>query len=261
MNFLIIGDIFGRPGRTALKNHLSKIQAEHEIDFTIINGENAAHGKGLTVKTMQDLLDAGGNFITTGDHIWKHSQFFDTLNDPDAPVIRPANYPEGAPGTGYKIVQAPSGKSILIINLIGRTFMKADTDCPFRKADQILAETAKQKPDITIVDFHAEATSDKVCMGHYLVGRATIVYGTHSHVPTADARLLNKGTAYITDVGMTGVYDSAIGVDKDIIIQKFLTQLPIQHEVAEGEVTFSGIKVTVEKGQAKDIKHILLSNL
>jgi len=255
MNFLILGDIFGRPGRTAFKALLPNLKKTHDIDFTIINGENSAHGRGISPKVMKELLDAGADFITTGNHIWSIKSIYETADDVSAPIIRPANFYQSdenyhIPGRGFSLVSAKNGKKILIINLMGRSFTKMNIACPFRTADKIIREN-RDNADIIIIDFHAETTSEKIALAHYLDGKATVVYGTHTHVPTADARLLAAGTAYITDIGMTGVYDSVIGAKKEEIIKRFLTQMPVKHDVAEGIVDLYAIKVVIDDSTNK----------
>lgn len=262
MNLLIIGDIFGRPGRTALKALLPELKEKHQIDYTIVNGENSAHGKGITPKVMQELLDAGADFITTGNHIWSQESIYETLDDPAAPIIRPANFLQDnngyhLPGRGHALITAPNGKKLLIINLMGRVFTKMNIDCPFHTAEKIIADHGAEA-DIIIVDFHAETTSEKTALAHYIDGKATVVYGTHTHVPTADYRLLSGGTAYITDLGMTGVYDSVIGVKKENILKKFLTQMPVKQEVAEGPVDLYAIKVVTDDATNKALSIDLL---
>ncbi len=256
MNLLIIGDIFGRPGRTAFKALLPGLKEKHQIDFTIINGENSAHGKGITNRVMAELLESGADFITTGNHIWKHKEIYEALDDPKNPIIRPANFPAEVPGRGHALVETKNGQKLLIINLLGRVFTNFQIDCPFRTAEKIIADHHDQKPDAIIIDFHAETTSEKTAFAHFIDGQATVVYGTHTHVPTADARVLANGTAYITDLGMTGVYDSVIGLEKNNVIKRFLTQMPTRDEVADGKVTLYAILVKVKNHQAQSIELI-----
>jgi len=253
MKILFFGDIVGQPGRQAIKKILPQWQKKYQPDFIIANGENSAHGSGITEKCLNEILKAGIDFVTLGDHTWKQKGVNALLNDKETPLIRPANFPPNLPGQGYHLIELRT-KKILVINLIGRVFMHENYDCPFRTADEIL-EAQAEEADIIIVDWHAEATSEKVCMGWYLDGRVSAVLGTHTHIPTADARILPKGTAYISDVGMVGVRDSSLGRDKDAAIKMALTQIKQRLEVAEGPVEVDAALVeTGEKGKAKKIK-------
>jgi len=253
MKILFFGDIVGQPGRQAIKKILPQWQKKYQPDLIIANGENSAHGSGITEKCLNEILKAGIDFVTLGDHTWKQKGVNALLNDKETPLIRPANFPPNLPGQGYHLIELRT-KKILVINLIGRVFMHENYDCPFRAADEIL-EAQAEEADIIIVDWHAEATSEKVCMGWYLDGRVSAVLGTHTHIPTADARILPKGTAYISDVGMVGVRDSSLGRDKDAAIKMALTQIKQRLEVAEGPVEVDAALVeTGEKGKAKKIK-------
>ena len=223
---------------------------EHGIDLVIGNGENAAGGLGLTPSTAQELLDSGIDVITSGNHIWKHKEILPYL-DGSLALIRPLNYPPASPGRGYL-----SCDNALVVNLIGRTFM-GNFDCPFRAMDQLLAGL-ENKPNVVVVDFHAEATSEKVAMGRYLDGRVSAVLGTHTHVGTVDAGILPRGTAYVTDIGMVGPTDSVIGDNVNNVIERFLTQIPGRLSVGEGPVEFNAVLVEVDEdtGRATDIKRI-----
>lgn len=243
MNILVIGDIFGKPGRKIIKRLLSRIQTENNIMFTIANAENAAGGKGLTREVMRELLGAGIDVLTMGNHIWDNKEILDFI-DEEYRLVRPLNYPGSCPGQGYHVYQAGFNKKIAVINASGRVFLPA-LDCPFRAIDEVLDEL-NNTVDYIIVDFHAEATSEKVAMGRYLDGRVTAVLGTHTHIQTADERILPYGTAYITDLGMTGPYDSILGVDKDLIIQKFLTARPIRFEPAKGPAQLEGVILNLD---------------
>jgi len=255
MKILFFGDIVGQPGRQAIKKILPQWQKKYQPDLIIANGENSAHGSGLTEKCLNEIMEAGIDFVTLGDHTWKQKGITALLNDKKMPLIRPANFPPEVPGQGYRLIELRT-KKILVINLIGRVFMHEDYDCPFRKADEILEEKAEEA-DIIIVDWHAEATSEKICLGWYLDGRVSAVLGTHTHVPTADARILPKGTAYISDVGMVGVRDSSLGRNKEAAIKRFLTQMNQKLEVAEGPVEVDAVLVeTGEKGKGKKIKPV-----
>ncbi len=226
------------------------LRQEYRIDLVIANGENAAGGLGLTRETAEELFASGIDVITSGNHIWDHKEIIPSL-DSELAILRPLNYPPGVPGRGY----LTKGK-VLVVNLLGRTFI-GNFDCPFRAMDQLLEEIV-DKPPVIIADFHAEATSEKVAMGRYLDGRVSAVLGTHTHVGTIDARLLPKGTAYITDVGMTGPLDSVIGDDADAVIRRFLTQLPHRLSVGKGSVVLNSVLVDVEEstGVAKSIVRI-----
>lgn len=257
MKFLFIGDVVGAPGRNMVNKYLPLLKKKYKPTITIVNGENAASGKGITQKIYKGLLEAGAQVITMGNHTWDNREIFEFIDDA-AWLIRPANLPANNPGQGYTIVTVNSVK-IAVINLIGRTFLPPN-DCPFKKVDEILESIKKITPFI-FVDFHAEATSEKQAFGWYLDGRVTAVVGTHTHVQTADHRVLPKGTAYITDVGMTGAYDGILGMDKDIIINRFLTNLPARFEVAKGREQLNGVVVTVDEktGLATKIDNILIN--
>jgi hypothetical protein len=240
MKILVIGDIIGKPGRNAVKTAVKKLKKDHEIDLIIANGENLAHGLGMTLSTYEEMTEAGVDFFTTGNHILKRPEIFSVMDKEDTNIIRPANFPPGNPGKGYQIISV-NKKKILIINLNGRVFMDHNYDCPFRGIDQILDDNKKEKLDGILVDFHAEATSEKIAMKHYLSGRVSALWGTHTHVPTADAEITDKGLAYITDIGMTGPTDSVIGVKKENIIESFLKQTNFKLDVAEGRCIFNAI--------------------
>ncbi len=250
MLILAIGDIIGRPGRQAVKKLLPALRQEYRVDLVIANAENAAAGLGLTSDTAMDLLDAGADVLTSGNHIWAKKEIFPYL-DGELPIVRPLNYPPGVPGRGY-LVNAKA----LVVNLIGRTFM-GSFDCPFRAADHLLAEL-KDRPPVIIVDFHAEATSEKMAMGRYLDGRVSAVLGTHTHVGTIDAQVLPRGTAYVTDIGMTGPVNSIIGDDTEMVLQRFLTAMPNHLSVGEGKTMLNAVLVNIENnsGRALGIERI-----
>lgn len=250
MRVLAIGDIIGKPGRYAVREILPGLCREHGIDLVIGNGENAAGGLGLTPSTAQELFDSGIDVITSGNHIWKHKEILPYL-DGSLALIRPLNYPPASPGRGYL-----SCDNVLVVNLIGRTFM-GNFDCPFRAMDQLLAGL-EEKPNVIVVDFHAEATSEKVAMGRYLDGRVSAVLGTHTHVGTIDAGILPKGTAYVSDIGMVGPTNSVIGDNVSNVIERFLTQIPGRLSVGEGPVDFNAVLVEMaeDTGRATDIKRI-----
>lgn len=247
MKILFIGDIVGRIGRKAVQQILPELIRKEKIDFTIANGENIAHGKGLTEHTTQEVLDAQVDLITTGNHVWAKKDY-ETLFA-KYPVIRPANFNNDL-GVGYKIVEAGAQK-ILVINMLGRVFMRESLNCPFQTLDKILAET-KGKYDFSIVDLHAEASSESRAFGLYADGKIDAIIGTHRHVPTADAQILPKGSFYITDVGMVGAANSILGIDKNQIINSFLTGMPFKHEIAEeGEAEFNAVILDLGKNPIK----------
>jgi metallophosphoesterase (TIGR00282 family) len=250
MNLLFIGDIFASPGRGIVARHLSRIIEENQIDLVIANAENSAGGFGITPLIAEELFALGLDVITTGNHIWDRKEIYDYF--PRQPrLIRPANYSDDLPGNGVAVVEARNGVHCAVINLQGRTHMPATND-PFRKADQILADLSATVK-VRFVDFHAELTSEKMAMGWYLNGRVSAVIGTHTHIPTADTRVLSGGTAYQTDVGMTGPYDSVIGVEKDIIIRRFLTALPVRMEAARHGAELHSVIVEVDAATGKAI--------
>jgi metallophosphoesterase (TIGR00282 family) len=247
MRILFVGDVFGQPGRDALLKWLPAYREEHDVDFVIANGENAANGAGITTKIALKLLNGGVDVLTTGNHVWRQREVYSFLSA-DERIVRPANYPAGAPGRGLTVRPVPGGGRIAVINLAGELFMNTGLS-PFRVVDG-LVEEARRRAETVVVDLHAEATSEKVAMGHYLDGRVTAVLGTHTHVQTSDARVLPGGTAYMTDVGMTGPLESVIGVRTDIIVRRFLTELPVQFEVADGPVRIDAALIDAEGGRA-----------
>ncbi|WP_339230574.1 TIGR00282 family metallophosphoesterase [Aeribacillus sp. FSL K6-2833] len=258
MKVLFVGDVVGAKGREMVEQYLPKLKKKYNPEVTIVNGENSAHGKGITMKIYQKLLSLGVQAVTMGNHTWDKKEIFEFIDEAKA-LIRPANFPEGTPGKGIVYVEA-DGKELAVINLQGRTFLPA-IDCPFRKADELIQEAKKRTPYI-FVDFHAEATSEKQAMGWYLDGKVSAVVGTHTHVQTADERILDKGTAFITDVGMTGPYDGILGVDREAVLKKFLTNLPVRFEINEGRGQLNAVLVEIEEGtgKAKSIKRILIND-
>jgi len=244
LRILFVGDVFGNPGRRFLKACLPKLKRELGAHLAIVNGENAAGGMGITAKTAEEIFGAGAEVITTGNHVWKYKK--DVLpaliNEPR--LLRPANYPEGVPGSGHYVHDLGNGVKVAVLNLCGRVFMEP-LECPFRTADLLVEELRKETP-VIVVDFHAEATSEKQAMGWYLAGRVSAVVGTHTHVQTADERILPGGTAYITDVGMTGPRDGVIGVRRERIIERFLTQTPVRFEVADGPCMLNAVLIEIE---------------
>ncbi len=258
MKILFIGDIFGHPGRRIVKELLPTLVGEYDPDLVLANGENAAAGFGITPPLVEELLDVGIAVLTSGNHIWDKKEIYTYLNEhADGRLLRPANYPPGAPGHGVYLGKTRSGFDYAVLNLQGRIFMNP-IDCPFRTADAELARIPPQVK-VRIVDIHAEATSEKISMGWYLDGRVTAVLGTHTHIPTADETILPNGAAYVTDLGMTGPYDSVIGIDKQPVIQKFLNQLPTRFEVAKGGVRLHAvlIEADAQTGHALSIQRIM----
>ena len=263
MHILFIGDIFGRPGRTIVRERLNELVKQHSIDLVIANGENAAAGFGITPALAEEFFELGIEVITTGNHIWDKREiidYFQSANgNPYSPahrLLRPANYPAGMPGQGYYEGKTRAGVPYAVINLQGRVFMTSNDD-PFRVADQLLQQI---KAKVILVDIHAEATSEKISMGWYLDGRVSVVLGTHTHIPTADEHILPNGTAYITDVGMTGPYDSVIGVKKELVINRFLTNMPARFEAASGEVKLCAVVIDCDQatGKASSIQRVML---
>jgi hypothetical protein len=247
MNILFIGDIFASPGRRIVGDHLQDIVESNRIDLTIANAENAAGGFGLTPAIAEELFGLGLDVLTSGNHIWDKREVYDYLRRQPR-LLRPANYPD-APGQGVIVWRARNGVDCAVLNLQGRTYMPS-TDCPFRKADQILG-ALDPAIKVRFVDFHAEATSEKIALGWYLDGRVSAVIGTHTHVPTADTRILPGGAAYQTDCGMTGPYQSVIGVQTDIVVQRFLTGLPVRMEAARQRPEMHAVIVDVDEATGK----------
>jgi 2',3'-cyclic-nucleotide 2'-phosphodiesterase len=262
MKVLFIGDIFGRPGRTMVRDRLPEFVRNRRVDLVIANGENAAGGFGITPQISEELFDLGISVITTGNHIWDKREIIDYFNSangnanhPARRILRPANYPAGTPGFGMyegRVGDTPYA----VINLQGRVFLPSNDD-PFRMADELIGRT---RAKVILVDLHAEATSEKCALGWYLDGRVTAVFGTHTHIPTADTRILPKGTAYQTDVGMTGPYDSVIGVQKELVINRFLTNMPARWEAASSDVHFCGVYFECDEttGRATAVERIIM---
>ena len=255
MRILMIGDIVGRPGRRAILENLSCLRREMNIDFVIANGENAAAGHGITKEIAKQLFNAGVDVFTMGNHVWNKKEVFDYI-EKEKRLLRPANYPPGTPGVGYQLYETNKGVTIGVVNVSGRIYMQ-ELDCPFRTMDYILKQLQYQT-NLIFVDFHAEATSEKVAMGWYLDGKVTAICGTHTHVQTADERILPNGTAYITDIGMTGPRDSVIGVTTEIVLEKFITQMPRRFEVADTTYQLNAVVIDVnpDNGQALKIDRI-----
>ncbi len=252
---LFIADIIGKPGRLAVSQELHRLVDRYTLDIVIANGENAAGGFGITEETAKELYGCGIHLLTSGNHVWDKKESVDFINREEK-LIRPANYPAGAPGRGSAIIQTASGINVAVLNLEGRVFMNP-LDCPFRLADKEVASLREITP-VVIVDFHAEATSEKMALGAFLDGKVSAVLGTHTHVQTADERLLPGGTAYITDVGMTGSFDSVIGIRKELAVEKFLSQLPVRFEVAKKDIRMNCVAIEIDEisGKALSIERI-----
>ena len=258
LKILFFGDVSGRVGRNAITKILPSLKKKLDPDLVIANAENIAHGVGITEKTLQELIDAGVDFFTSGDHVFDKKDVLGVLEDKNSPLIRPANFPPGVPGMGAKLFEIGT-KKVLVINLIGRVFLKNNYDCPFRKADEILDEFKDENLSAIIVDFHAEATSEKNGLAQYLDGRVSAMLGTHTHVGTDDWQILPGGTAFVTDIGMVGAKDSILGVDKKGILKTFLTQISEVHEIPEeGICTVNAVYLEIDPKtkQAKKIKKI-----
>jgi 2',3'-cyclic-nucleotide 2'-phosphodiesterase len=254
MKILMVGDVFGEPGRAAIAKLLPSLREQYQIDLAVVNVENAAAGFGVTPAMAKTFLDQHVDVMTSGNHIWDKREIIEFITKDDR-LLRPANFPAGTPGAGYITVKAGAYK-VSVLNLMGRVFM-LPIDCPFQKANELVPLLRKESP-IVLVDMHCEATSESQAMGWHLDGRVTAVVGTHRHVQTADERVLPGGTAYITDLGMTGPIDSVIGVDKDIILQRFMSQMPVRFEPAKGPAALHGVVITVdpESGRATDIQRL-----
>jgi hypothetical protein len=260
MRILFLGDVVGRPGRVAVMEQLPTLRERYALDFVVVNGENAAGGFGITEPILNELLDAGADVVTTGNHVFDQREALVFIERHDR-LLRPLNFPPGTPGKGAGLFKAKSGAEVLVINAQGRVFM-ADLDDPFRAVERELEACGlKSGADAILIDFHAEATSEKEALGHFVDGRATAVIGTHTHVPTADEQILNKGTAYISDAGMCGDFDSVLGMDKEEPLQRFLTKIPSgRFSPSSGEATLCGVAIEVddETGLARAIAPLRL---
>jgi len=255
VKLLFIGDIVGRAGRKILSEQLDRLIDRHYVDLVVANGENAAAGYGLTVPVLKELFNAGVDVVTSGNHIWDKREIYPALEQEER-LLRPANYPSGLPGRGTGVYETAAGVKVGVINLEGRVFMK-NLECPFRMADELVAEL-RRSTVIIFVDFHAEATSEKQALGYYLDGRVSAVVGTHTHVQTADEKILAAGTGYLTDVGMSGSQDAIIGNQKEAALDRFLTQLPVRLEVAKKDPQLSAVLLTIdeETGSCTQIERI-----
>ncbi|MBW8348944.1 TIGR00282 family metallophosphoesterase [Bacillus sp. IITD106] len=259
MDILFVGDVVGSPGREMIKEYLPLLKRKYRPHVTIVNGENAAGGRGITEQIYKQFLEAGANVVTLGNHAWDNKGIFEFI-DTAKYLVRPANFPENTPGKGLIFIRLNSIE-VAVINLQGRTFMPP-LDCPFKKAEELIA-LAKKRTNIIFVDFHAEATSEKQAMGWYLDGKVSAVIGTHTHIQTADNRILPNGTAYLTDVGMTGPYDGILGMEKEAVIKKFITALPARFEVPKSgrkQLSACMINIDDQSGKALNIKTILIND-
>lgn len=255
VNVLFVADVVGRPGRRAIRHLVPELRARYGIDICIANGENAAAGFGLTPKVADELFSLGVDVLTSGNHLWDRKEIIPHLAERPL-ILRPANYPSGAPGHRYAIYPLSDGVKVGVFCIQGRVFLR-ETDCPFRTAEDLVEDLSKETR-VIVVDFHAEATSEKIAMGWFLDGRASAVVGTHTHVQTADERILPGGTAYLTDVGMTGPFESVIGIEREAALGRFLTQVPKRFEVARGDVRLSGVVVKIDRstGRALEIERV-----
>ncbi|CAM3079883.1 TIGR00282 family metallophosphoesterase [Sporolactobacillus spathodeae] len=258
MKLLFVGDVYGQTGREMIANYLPRLKKKYQPSLTIVNAENSAHGKGITKKIYNQLLENGADILTMGNHTWDNRELFEFIDDA-AKLVRPANFPDGTPGTGLCIVPAGSAK-VAVINLQGRVFLPS-LDDPFRVAERLIREARKTTP-IIFIDFHAETTSEKLALAWHLDGRISGLVGTHTHVQTADERILPNGTAYLTDVGMTGPYNGIIGVDREAVTRRFLTQLPVRFEAAPGPGQLGAVVLTVDEksGRTTKIERILIND-
>lgn len=257
MKIFFAGDIVGDSGRAVFMKHAALMKAKGEADIIIANAENTAGGSGITEKLAKEIFAAGCDVMTLGDHVWDKREVFPFLKE-EARIVRPANFPAESPGHGSCVIIGPRGISIGVICLLGRTFIKYPSDCPFKSLDREIQGMKAAGVKVIIVDMHAEATSEKVALGYYADGRVSAVLGTHTHIQTADEKILPQGTAYLTDLGMTGPYDSVIGTVKELIIERFLTSIPNKFEVARGQGTLCGALIDVDEatGRARSITRV-----
>lgn len=255
MKIIFLGDIVGSPGREAVKMLLPGLKKEYGLDFAIANAENASGGSGITLQVAEELFASGLDVLTSGDHIWKKKEILELINK-EGRILRPVNFPPGSPGSGYAVFKTKKGQSLGVINVNGRVFMEA-LDCPFRTSRKAQEELSKETK-VIIVDIHAEATSEKVALGWFFDGKVSAVLGTHTHIQTADEKILPNGTAYITDVGMTGPYDSVIGRRVEDVLERFLTSIPVRFEVASDNIQLHGVVLDIDEdtGKARSIVRI-----
>ncbi len=251
IKILCVGDIVGRSGREVIGQQIIALKKELQLDLVIANAENAAAGSGVTVKVADELFQSGCDVLTLGDHAWDKKEVISYFLENEK-IMRPANFPEGTPGRGWGIYKTASGLKVGVVNLLGRVFIRYNTNCPFVELKRIVEEIKKETP-VILVDFHAETTSEKVALGHFIDGSVSGVVGTHTHIQTADEKILPSGTAYITDLGMTGPYDSVIGQNKEKIIERFLTSMPTKFEVATDDVYLCGAVITIDESTGKAV--------
>jgi hypothetical protein len=260
VKILFIGDVFAEAGRKTVEKFLPSVIKEHSPNLVIANAENLTHGTGFAPEHIEEMQRLGVNFFTAGNHVWSNRKGVMEMGNPSFPLIRPANYPDKTvPGRGYAVIEDSMMNKVLVVNLMGRAFIKPHLDCPFREIDKILMETKHEHLSAIVVDFHAEATSEKYAMAHYLDGRVSLLVGTHTHVPTADACILDEGTAFMSDAGMTGSFDSVIGIKNDLMLHHFLTQMPPSYEPETvGKMSFNAVLVELDEKTKKalNIKHI-----
>lgn len=260
MRLLFIGDLVGRTGRNIVTEMLPELRERYRLDFVIVNGENSAGGFGITEPILEEIIDAGADVVTTGNHVWDQRDTLVFIERQER-LLRPVNYPEGTPGKGAGIYQAKNGADVLVINAMGRVFMQ-ELDCPFQTVErQVEACPLKSAADVIFLDFHAEATSEKQAMAHFLDGRVSCVVGTHTHVPTADDQILNEGTAYMSDAGMCGNYDSVLGMDKEEPVHRFMSRIPSgRFQPVPGDATLCGVAVDIsdDTGLARAISPVRL---
>jgi 2',3'-cyclic-nucleotide 2'-phosphodiesterase len=256
MLILFVGDVIAKGGRRALFAGLDELSASHDIDLVVVNAENAAGGFGVTAAIAEEFFDHGVDVLTTGNHVWDKKEALEYIES-EPRLLRPQNYPPGTPGSGWYVAAARNGERVGVLNTMGRAFMHPDLDCPFRCADDVLSR-CPSGVKVILVDFHAEASSEKTAMGWYLDGRVSAVVGTHTHVPTADERVLPEGTAYISDVGMTGCYNSIIGMNTSDSLQRFVARMPRRLEPASGAATMFGVLIEVDEhsGRARSIERV-----
>lgn len=252
----MIGDVIGKPGRLAVKAHLPKLRDEKKIDFVTLNAENSAGGVGVTPEIAREYFDWGVDVLTTGNHVWQKREIIPFLES-EQRILRPANYPRGTPGRGSVVVDSRGGVRVGVVNIQGRVYMPQFLDCPFASVDAILRDM-RGNADVILVDVHCEATSEKGALGRHLDGRVAAAVGTHTHVQTADETIFPGGTAFITDIGMTGPFDSIIGVRKELVLRRFMTQMPLSFEVASDDVRFQAVLITIDPstGKSKNIERI-----
>jgi hypothetical protein len=260
LKVLAVGDVVGSPGRRAVAGILPRLVTEEQIGFVVANAENAAGGSGLTPAVVAELLNAGCHCLTTGDHVYKNREGLGVVQS-EPRLLRPANLPKRSAGRGWGVYEAAGGLKVAVVNLLGRSFMAVQADNPFECAERILAELAAAAPDVVLLDFHAEATAEKVALGRFLDGRVAAVWGTHTHVATADEALLPNGTGYVTDLGMTGPHDSVIGREVTPVVETLLTGMPTRWDVAEGDVRLSGAIFTLDaaSGRCTGVKRVQLA--